>query len=199
MLFRKKILDGLRNGTVTLAFRRWRRPTVRQGSTLLTPVGQLHIGSISLVALNLISEVDAQQAGYELREALLLELNRREVGQIYRIELGPLVPDPRIVLRNSVASGDELQKLQKELQRLDASAGGAPWTVRILEIINSHSGIRAGELCKIIGQEKIEFKRNVRKLKNLGLTESLETGYRLSSRGTALLEVLRFNRRSNAT
>jgi hypothetical protein len=31
------------------------------------------------------------------------------------------------------------------------------------------------------------FKRNVRKLKELGLTESLDIGYRLSPRGRALL------------
>ena len=31
----------------------------------------------------------------------------------------------------------------------------------------------------------LPFKRNVRKLKELGLTESLEVGYRLSPRGEA--------------
>jgi hypothetical protein len=34
---------------------------------------------------------------------------------------------------------------------------------------------------------------NVRKLKHLGLTESLGTGYRLSPRGEALLDSLREN------
>jgi hypothetical protein len=41
------------------------------------------------------------------------------------------------------------------------------------------------------GQDKIAFKLNVRKLKALGLTESLEVGYRLSRRGAALLDELR--------
>jgi len=41
------------------------------------------------------------------------------------------------------------------------------------------------------GQDKISFKLNVRKLKTLGLTESLEVGYRLSPRGIALLDELR--------
>jgi hypothetical protein len=34
----------------------------------------------------------------------------------------------------------------------------------------------------------VSFKRDVRKLKELGLTESLEVGYRLSPRGAALLD-----------
>ena len=34
----------------------------------------------------------------------------------------------------------------------------------------------------------MSFKVNVRKLKGLGLAESLEVGYRLSPRGRALLE-----------
>lgn len=34
------------------------------------------------------------------------------------------------------------------------------------------------------------FKRRVRQLKELGLTESLEVGYRLSPRGRAVLECL---------
>jgi hypothetical protein len=38
-----------------------------------------------------------------------------------------------------------------------------------------------------VGREKLPFKRDVRKLKELGLTESLLVGYRLSPRGRALL------------
>jgi len=39
-----------------------------------------------------------------------------------------------------------------------------------------------------LGYETAWFKNNVRKLKALGLTESLEVGYRLSPRGRAFLE-----------
>jgi hypothetical protein len=41
--------------------------------------------------------------------------------------------------------------------------------------------------------EKAPFKANVRKLKGLGLTESLEIGYRLSPRGRAVLRHLGSN------
>ena len=38
--------------------------------------------------------------------------------------------------------------------------------------------------------ERADFKLNIRKLKALGLTISLEVGYRLSPRGVALLATL---------
>jgi hypothetical protein len=44
------------------------------------------------------------------------------------------------------------------------------------------------------GAELPLFKRRVRQLKELGLTESLEVGYRLSPRGRAVLEHILGNR-----
>jgi len=40
----------------------------------------------------------------------------------------------------------------------------------------------------VSSRERLDFKRDVRKLKNLCLTESLEVGYRLSPLGRALLK-----------
>src|SRR6187551_837576 len=107
MLFRQKFLDGIRDGTITLAFRRWRRPTVRAGGTLLTAAGQLEITSVRPVRIRAISDADARRAGYRSRAALIEELSRRDEGRVYRIELGALRPDPRIVLRRSPASGQD--------------------------------------------------------------------------------------------
>jgi hypothetical protein len=70
---------------------------------------------------------------------------------------------------------------------MDRSAAG-PWTRTVLELIQSAPGTRAADLAKRLGRETLPFKRDVRKLKELGLTESLEVGYRLSPRGAALLE-----------
>ncbi len=199
MLFRKTFLDGIRKGAVTLAFRRWRRPSVREGGTIMTPAGALHIGSVRPVALDSITEADARHAGYASREALLADLTRRAEGAYYRIELGPLRPDPRITLRDAPATGEEYQTLRKRLRQLDARAGGAPWTLRILDLVRTHAGVRAGDLCGLVDQEKERFKRNVRTLKNLGLVESLGTGYRLSVRGAALLDALRSEEKREAT
>jgi hypothetical protein len=191
VIFRQEFLDGIRNGRITVAFRRWRRPSVKSGGTLLTPAGQLQIESVTRVAIQTISAADARRAGYESRDELIEELARRPEGDVYRVEFGDLQADPRIALRESVPDSDGLDALAARLRRLDTRAGGQPWTLRVLETIESHPAIRAGDLCVMVGQEKMPFKLNVRKLKALGLTESLEVGYRLSPRGKNLLRRLR--------
>ena len=189
MLFRQKFLDGIRDGIVNVAFRRWRRPSVRGGGTLLTPVGQLSIMSVSQISINEISEADARHAGYDSLDELLGELQIHTVGEVYRIDLGPLRPDPRVALRESITATDaELRDVRDRLQRLDSRSTEGPWTLRTLELIQRHPGIRAADLCVLLSQSKEQFKLNVRKLKALGLTESLETGYRLSTRGTAFMQ-----------
>lgn len=68
------------------------------------------------------------------------------------------------------------------------SLSGA-WTRATLKAIVKKPGTRAGYLAMSVGLDTPTFKRNVRKLKGLGLTESLETGYRLSPRGKAFMAV----------
>lgn len=192
MLFRKTFLDGIRDGSITLAFRRWRRPTVRAGGTLLTPVGELSIVDVRQVDPRTITDADARRAGHAGRAALLDELRQRTAGDLYRIELGALRVDPRIALRES-GSLDEgaLDDTRERLRRMDARSADGPWTRRTLDLLAAHPGVRAAGLCVLLGQEKDAFKVNVRKLKNLGLTESLEIGYRLSPRGETVLRALR--------
>jgi Mn-dependent DtxR family transcriptional regulator len=57
----------------------------------------------------------------------------------------------------------------------------------VLELIRDRPEVRAPDLAASLGRETQPFKRDVRKLKELGLTESLERGYRLSPRGRAVL------------
>jgi hypothetical protein len=192
MLLRKEILEGIQKGAVTLAFRRWQRPSVRAGTTLRTAAGELSIVSVDEVAERSITAADARKAGYASLEALRKDLSSRAEGTFYRIVLGELRPDRRVALRASpAASPGEVQQLMTRLDRLDSHAAEGPWTRRYLELLAAHPAVRAGDLCKLVGLEKKPFKVNVRKLKNLGLTESLEVGYRLSPRGAALLEMLR--------
>jgi hypothetical protein len=190
MLFRQDSLDGIRDGRITLAFRRWRRPTVRTGGTLMLPIGQLRIVEVRRIAEDDITDKDARRAGYASRQVLLEELSGRAEGTLYRIELGALGPDPRIALRMRESLSDgELAALSGKLAKLDANAPGGPWTRRVLELIRDNPAVRAGDLCQAVQMERLPFKAYVRKLKALGLTESLEVGYRLSPRGEALLSV----------
>jgi hypothetical protein len=57
----------------------------------------------------------------------------------------------------------------------------------VLRLIADRPGTRAADLAAELGREKLPFKAEVRKLKELGLTESLQVGYRLSPRGRAYL------------
>jgi len=191
VIFRQEFLDGIRRGHITIAYRRWRRPSVKAGGKLLTAVGLLHIRDVIPITIGSILEAEARRAGYESRQALVEELNEQTDGKLYRIEIGALEADPRIALRKSVPDSDGLDALAARLRRLDAHARGKPWTVKVLETIAAHPAVRAGDLCGMVGQEKMVFKLNVRKLKALGLTESLEIGYRLSPRGQILLRRLR--------
>jgi hypothetical protein len=191
MIFPSRFLAGIRDGTVTVAFRRWRRPTVRAGGTLLTAVGQISIASIEQVPLASITETDARRAGYASLADLVSELQKRAAGTVYRIELGAVGPDPRVALRQAASlSSEERKTLIARLARLDDHSPDGPWTHRTLTLIDQYPEVRAADLSLRARMEKDRFKDNVRKLKTLGLTESLEVGYRLSPRGRALLRSL---------
>lgn len=189
MLFRAAILERIRTGEVTLAFRRWRRPTVKAGGRLRTAIGELAIESVTRCTPAAITETDARAAGFGSCAELLAELDAREQGDIYRIALRFDRPDPRIALRETGAlSSDDVASLAQRLDRLDRTVG--PWTRPVLHHIAAHEGQAAADIAKSLGVEKAWLKQNIRKLKELGLTESLETGYRLSPRGKALLDAL---------
>jgi hypothetical protein len=192
VLFRSEFVKGIQSGAITLAFRRWQRPSVRTGGTLLAAGGQLSIGAVERVDPAGITEEEARRAGYQSRAELLSELARRDDGDVYRIELGPLAPDPRVALRESVAMAPEdVAALTERLARLDARSSAGAWTRRTLELIEAKPEVSAGRLSQILGRERESFKLDIRKLKSLGLTESLEVGYRLSPRGRAWLAHLR--------
>src|SRR5687767_10123943 len=136
MLLSSQVLEAITRGTIQLAFRRWLRPSVRAGGTLLTARGQLEIGAVERVSPEQIGEADAVRAGYASRALLLTELNRRDAGDLYRIELGALRPDPRQALRASPATDPaEIERLLGRLRRLDAASSAGPWTRRTLELI----------------------------------------------------------------
>jgi hypothetical protein len=191
VLFRRRSLDGIRAGEITLAFRRWDRPRARAGGRQRTVIGELAIDSVEPVARRSITAADARRAGHDSLKELLGELDARGDAQIWRVELHWAGEDPRRSLRERAdLSAGEVDQLRARLRRLDASSRHGAWTRRTLDLIAANPEVRAENLAASIGREKLPFKRDVRKLKELGLTESLLVGYRLSPRGQALLERL---------
>jgi hypothetical protein len=184
MLFRQDVLRRIGAGEVTLAFRRWRRPSVKAGGTLRTRVGVLAIESVEVVDEDDVTDADAARAGAATREAVLRE--GPQDRPLYRIEFRLAGPDPRIALRERRRiSRAERAEIDTRLSRLDAASRHGPWTRRVLELIAERPGTRAPDLAASLGRETAPFKADVRKLKDLGLTESLRIGYRLSPRGRA--------------
>jgi hypothetical protein len=184
VLFRLDELRRIGEGEITLAFRRWRRPTVKAGGTLRTKAGVLAIDSVEPIREEDVTDEDARRAGAPDREALLARL--RPEGRLHRVEFRLAGPDPRIALRERrEVSPAERAEIDARLARLDAASRHGPWTRTVLGLIAERPGTRAPELAASLERETAPFKADVRKLKELGLTESLEVGYRLSPRGRA--------------
>jgi hypothetical protein len=193
VLFPKRFWDGLVDGSVTVAFRYWRRTTVKAGGTQMTPVGVLGIDAVDRISLAAITPADGRAAGYPTRAALVADLARyrRPGTALYRIAFHHAGEDPRRALRADDQLGDaEIEQIRERLARLDRSSRHGPWTRAVLELIRDNPETLAGDLAKQRGRERLDFKADVRKLKTLGLTESLRVGYRLSPRGRAVLRRL---------
>lgn len=77
-----------------------------------------------------------------------------------------------------------------ELEELRWALGRLAWALPALRLIAANPGVVSTELAPQLGMERYPFKARIRRLKVLGLTESLEVGYRLSPRGRAALDLL---------
>ncbi len=211
MLFNQQFLDALVAGTVTQTFRRWPRARVKVGSRLRTAVGVVEVQAVDIVSADEIGPRDVRQAGYASYDELIATLDKYGSGAIHLIRLAFVGEDPRIALREQDTLTDaEFADIAQRLVRLDrtgrpatkdraplahattdaAPETGGPWTLAVLRLIDAHPDVLAAKLAASLGRETAPFKRDVRKLKELGLTESLEVGYRLSPRGIAVLKRL---------
>jgi hypothetical protein len=188
MLIAQQTLRQIVDGEVTLAFRRWKRPSVKAGGRLRTSVGELRIVSVQPVAEDEITDADARRAGAASRADLIKRWARKTQGEIYRIELVYAGPDPRVALRaDAELSAADVAAIAERLDALDRRSQHGPWTRATLEAIEQQPETLAAELAAQFNRPKLAFKADVRKLKELGLTESLRPGYRLSPRGRAFL------------
>lgn len=189
MLIKREVLEKIKSGEITLQFRRWRRRTVKAGSTLKTAVGLLDIGEITPIRAEDVTDADAKRAGFADVQDFLKWLDTMKPGELDRIEVSYGGEDPRIALREaSELDAEAMSDLSQALDAIDRRAGTG-WSLAALMLIGERSGERAEVLADEMGLEKAPFKDFVRALKDLGLTESLETGYRLSPRGAAVLEL----------
>ena len=139
MLIKGKHLEGIKAGRISLAFRHWRRPTVRSGGRLRTAVGELAVDAVDVVAARKITDIDARHAGFSSRDELIAELRKHRAGSLYRIRLRFAGPDPRVALKQKTkVPRDELKQIENTLRRLDSNTNHGPWTIQTLRNIASH-------------------------------------------------------------
>lgn len=189
MLFTQDAVDGLASGTITLTFRTWSRPLAKAGGRYRTCGLLLEVADIRKVAAVSISDADARRAGYSSAAVLCGDLAKLgHDGEVWRVEFQCLGADDRIARRNDATLDPEkLAKLQARLARLDQSSKTGAWTLKTLQLIAANPGVVSTTLARRMKMDRPAFKINVRKLKELGLTESLEVGYRLSPLGEAFV------------
>ncbi|MCY4011879.1 MAG: hypothetical protein OXG82_04110 [Gammaproteobacteria bacterium] len=186
MQFTTRNSDAIRAGEVTLTFRNWRRPHAKVGNVYrLRPHGAIRVTAVSQLRISAIADDDARRAGFEDVGALAAFLKVGHDAQVTRVGF-------------ELADEQDLRRppdlgLEDVLGRLSATdrRSASPWTGRVLTLIATHPGRRAGDLAPTMGWELPKFKANVRKLKALGLTTSLEVGYRLTELGERALTALR--------
>jgi hypothetical protein len=186
MQFAKRFWTGLEDGTVTVAIRRWRRPSVKAGGTLQSKAGLLGIDSVEVIEAGDVTEDDARAAGFGSMAEVLDQLARFPEGDVYRVRFHRIGDDPRTALRGDAdLSRDDIAAVTRRLDRLDRASNHGPWTREALDLIERYPERRAPDLAAMVGRETQPFKTDIRKLKAMGLTESLRVGYRLSPRGVA--------------
>jgi hypothetical protein len=184
MLFSADSWPGIADGSITVTFRAWQRPQAKVGGRYRIAGMLIEVTALCQVAVADITADDAKKAGAADVDALVKRLGTTE--RVWRVDFVCLGADDRIAKRNDT-SPEDVSAVISRLARLDRNGA---WTRATLQLIDRYPGIVSTKLAERVGQERAAFKLNVRKLKELGLTESLDVGYRLSPRGEAVLRAL---------
>jgi hypothetical protein len=189
-LFNARDHERVVRGDLTVTWRLWKYAHVKAGRVYPTGFGGGHaIDDVREVRVTDITDADAQEAG--LADAAT-------VVELARAHTGAQVSDDTIMYRVQFHYVSELpakpalplEEISRRLQRLDQNSRWGAWTEPALRIIEENPGVVSTVLAAEIGQPRAEFKTNVRKLKALGLTISLEVGYELSELGQTYLDSL---------
>jgi hypothetical protein len=184
MLFSADTWPGISDGSITVIFRAWTRAQARAGGRYRVAGMLIEATDVRQVRVAEITDDDARRAGAVDLTSLLSRLGAGD--PVWRVDFSYVGPDDRIARRNDT-SADDVAAVIARLARLDRNGS---WTRSTLQLIERYPGVVSTTLARHAGQDRAAFKLNVRKLKELGLTESLDTGYRLAPRGEAVLRVL---------
>jgi hypothetical protein len=187
--FEQRLRDGIHSGAIVLAFRRWKRSQVVPGHRYRTGIDMVEVESVDVIDPASVTAADAREAGYATVGELRADLRGDPALPVYRIRLRRVdEPDPRDELARTASLTDaDVAAITARLARMDRASSRGPWTGAVLAQIADRPGIVSTVLAGSMGWERQDFKVHVRRLKELGLTLSLDVGYRLSPRGESYL------------
>jgi hypothetical protein len=187
--FEPRLRKGLHDGSVTVALRRWRRSQVVAGHQYRTGQGMVLAEAVDVITPAEITPELAQAAGFPDVQAAVADLRGHPELPLYCVRFRALDgPDPRDELAATAAlTDDEIASITARLARMDAVSKRGPWTAAVLAEIAERPAVSSVYLAETLDWERFDFKLHVRRLKALGLTISLDVGYRLSPRGAAYL------------
>lgn len=187
MLLNRDTAEGIANGSITLVLRRWDKPRAKPGGTQRTMVGTIRVDDVTEHPGGYrVTAAQARAAGYPDAKSAQKDLDRRPAEHTYVIAVSYLEPDerPELAADDKLSTAD-VEAITARLHRWDTAT--EPWTRPYLEMIGANEAVRAPDLAARVGLDVPRFKRRARQLKGLGLTISLDVGYRLSARGRAYL------------
>jgi hypothetical protein len=110
---------AIREGRVTVLFRRWRRRLASAGSVHRTALGRVAVDTVDVVDPARITDEDARRAGYASAAGVLADLRGDRDDPVYRLGIRYVAePDPRdeqaaVERRPAVRAGDLTEDLSR--------------------------------------------------------------------------------------
>ena len=192
-MFKREFHQAIATGAITVTYRVWQRARVKVGNRYrLDADGVLEVDEVRETPVAEITEAAARACGFASRDILMRQLIRAgardRADTVFEVRFHYL-RDPRAAAVDVSAdvTEDTLRGLLARLHNMDARSRTGPWTGATLALIDANPRVAASRLAPRLGAETAPFKRNVRKLKALGLTISHDVGYTLTSLGARVL------------
>jgi hypothetical protein len=191
MLFQRRFHEPIRNGAIRCTVRIWQRPHVKVGGRYSLGAGAVVVDAIRETRLDDITAALAKRCGFPSLADLMKTAKHGPGERVFVIEFHYDGAAARAAPTTVTVSAEELAEVVQRLEAMDRRSKNGAWTLATLRAIEARPAVLAAKLASSLGRPRDDFKRDVRKLKRLGLTWSLEIGYRLTPKGQAVLAACR--------